>query len=91
MQAKFKSSPRQEEVKRADRIRKKSRARTLKFDANNEVPRFCSNVSVFKQLINSGPYYMCVVCNRCLYRRSVSLFNRNKFCAISDDVFSLVS
>ena len=70
---------------------KKSRARTLKFDANNEVPRFCSNVSVFKQLINSGPYYMCVVCNRCLYRRSVGLFNRNKFCAISDDVFSLIS
>ena len=91
MRAKFKSSPRHEEVKRADRIRKKSRARTLNFDANNEVPRFCSNVSVFKQLSNSGPYYICVVCNRCLYRRSVDLFNRNKFCAIFDDVFSPVS
>ena len=33
----------------------------------------------------------CVVCNHCLYRRLVSLFNRNKFCAISNDVFSLVS
>ena len=75
MRAKLKSSPRHEEVKRADRIRRKSRARTLDFDANNEVPRFCSNVSVIKQLINSGPYYICVVCNRCLYRRSVGLFN----------------
>ena len=64
MRAKFKSAPRYEEVKRADRIRKKSRARTLNFDENNEVPRFCSKVSVFKQLINSGPYYICVVCNR---------------------------
>ena len=54
-----KSSPRQEEVKKADRTHKKSRARTLNFDANNEVPRFCSKVSVFKELINSGPYYMC--------------------------------
>ena len=89
MRAKYKSSPRHEEVKRADRIRKKSRARTLNFDANNEVPRFCSKVSVFKERMNSGPYYICVVCNRCLYRRSVGLFNRNKFYAISDDVFSL--
>ena len=79
MRAKFKSSPRHEEVKRADRIHKKSRARTLNFDANNEVPRFCSNVSVFKQLIKSAPYYICVVCNCCLNRRSVGLFNRNSF------------
>ena len=33
----------------------------------------------------------CAVINRCLYRRSVGLFNRNKFCAIADDIFSLVS
>ena len=84
MRAKSKSSPRHEEAKRADRIRKKTRARTLNFDANNEVPGFCSNVSVFKQLINSGPYYICVVCNRCLYRRLMGLLNRNKFFAISD-------
>ena len=91
MRAKFKNYPRHEEVKSADRICKKSRTSTLNFDANNEVPRFCSKVSVFKELINSGPYYICVVCNRCLYRRSVGLFNRNKFCVISDDVFRFVS
>ena len=69
------------------RIHKKSRTRALNSDANNEIPRFCSKVSVFKELINSGLYYTCVVCNRCLHRRSVGLFHRNKFCAISDDVF----
>ena len=50
MRAKFKSSPRHEEVKRADRSRKKSRVRTLNFDANNEVPRFCSKDPAFKEL-----------------------------------------
>ena len=86
----FKNSPRHEEVKSTDRIRKNSRTKTLNFDAYNEVPRFCSKVSVFKELINSEPYYICVVCNCCLYRRLVGLFNRNKFSVISDDVFSLV-
>ena len=70
---------------------KKARAKTLNFDVNNEMPRFCSKVSVFKELINSGPYYICAACNRYLYRRLVCLFNRNNFCAISDDVFSLFS
>ena len=52
----FKNSPRHEEVKSADGIRKNSRAKTLlNFDAYNEVPRFCSKVSVFKELINSWP------------------------------------
>ena len=40
---------------------------------------FHSKVAVFKELINSGPYYMCVVSNRCLYRRSVCTFKRDKF------------
>ena len=56
MRAKFESSLRHNEVKRADRNCLKSRVRALNFDANNEVPRICSKVSVFKELINSGPY-----------------------------------
>ena len=92
MRAKFRNSPKHEEVKSTNRICKNSRARTLlNFDACNEVSTFCSKVSVFKELIDSGPYYICVVCNRCLYRRSVDLFSKSKFCVISDDVFSLVS
>ena len=90
MQIKFKNSPRHEEAKNANRIHKKSRARTLNFVANNELPRFCSKISVFKERIKSGPYYICLVCNRCLHRRSVGLFNRNNLFVIPDDVFSLV-
>ena len=57
----FKKSPRHEKVKSADRICKKSRGRPSNFDANNEVLRFCSKVFVFKKLIDSGPYYICVI------------------------------
>ena len=33
----------------------------------------------FKITVNNGPYYICVVCNRCLYRRSVVLFVQEKY------------
>ena len=33
----------------------------------------------FKTKVNNGPYYTCVVCNRCLYRRSVVLFVQEKY------------
>ena len=26
---------------------------------------------IFKKLINDGPFYICVVCQRCLYKKSV--------------------
>ena len=30
-------------------------------------------------MIQEGPYYVCVVCNRCLYRRSVVHFKVEKY------------
>ena len=51
---------------------------------------FHSKVTVFKELINCGLYYNCVVCNRCLYRTSVCTFKRDKYSAFSDKVFSCV-
>ena len=90
MYANFKRSPRHEDVKKADRIFKESRARKLNFNVDNQVLQFCSKISAFKRLIISGSHYLCVACNRRLYRRSVSLINGNRFSTISDDVFSLV-
>ena len=87
MRASFKSSTRHKEVKKGDRIRKKAKARKINFDADNKVPRIEFKVSVFKELINSAPYYICVVCNRNLYKKSVVLFHRDKYSVISDDVF----
>ena len=49
--ANFKSSPRHEEVKKGDRIRKKAKARKINFDVDNKVPRFEFKVSVLKSLL----------------------------------------
>ena len=79
IRASFKSFPRHDEVKKGDRIRKKAKAIKINFDAGNKVPRFDFNVSIYKELINSEQYYICVICNRNQYKKSVVLFHRNHF------------
>ena len=34
-------------------------------------------VKKFKGIVYEGPFYICQICNRCLYKRSVQLFERN--------------
>ena len=34
---------------------------------------------IFKKLINEGPFYICVVCQRCLYKKSAFCYDENKF------------
>ena len=36
-------------------------------------------ISQFCQKIKEGPYYVCTVCNRMLYRKSVLIFNKQKY------------
>ena len=36
-------------------------------------------ISQFCQTIKEGPYYVCTVCNRMLYRKSVLIFNKQKY------------
>ena len=92
MDANFKSFPRHGELKELiGLVKNQGQQPTLNFDENYEVPKFGSKVSALKKLINSGPYYICCVCNIYPYRRSVGLFNTYKFCVISDNVPSLVS
>ena len=45
-----------------------------------------SRVTVFKNAIKEGPYYICVVCHRCLYKKSVKKFISNQY-NVSCDVF----
>ena len=40
---------------------------------------FSGNVKKFRSEIEKGPYFICVVCNRCLYRKSVLMFVENKY------------
>ena len=37
-----------------------------------------NNIKTFRMEIEKGPYFICVVCNRCLYRKSVLKFNETK-------------
>ena len=34
-----------------------------------------SRVTAFKNSVKEGPYYICVVCNRCLYKKTVKNFD----------------
>jgi len=38
-----------------------------------------SRIMVFKTAVKEGPYHVCVVCNRCLYRKTVKLFDCSKY------------
>ena len=91
MPASFKISPRYEDIKKGDRIRKKAKARKTNFDADNKISKFEFKVFVLKELINPGPYYICVICNCNLYKKSVVLFRRDKSSVISDNVFRHVT
>ena len=46
-----------------------------------------SNIARFIEKINKGPVFICVVCNRCLYDRSVINFDENSY-EIDDAYFS---
>ena len=48
-----------------------------------------SNVKRFKKEIQNGPYCICVICNRCLYRRSVIRFVETKY-EIPQNLFDIV-
>ena len=40
---------------------------------------FSCKISNFEEKVRMGPYFICVVCNRCLYRKSVLSFMENKY------------
>ena len=54
---------------RHDEIKKRQR----------EIRKSIDPVKTFKDQIKEGPFYICVVCNRSLYRRSVILFKENSY------------
>ena len=41
--------------------------------------QYLSRIICFKKAIKDGPFYVCVVCNRCLYRKTVIKFNGSKY------------
>ncbi|XP_028408493.1 uncharacterized protein LOC114531049 [Dendronephthya gigantea] len=48
-------------------------------------------ISMFHTRIKEGPYYVCSVCNRLLYRKSVKLLERKKYDSVPNSVFTIVT
>ena len=47
-----------------------------------------NRIELFTKLINEGPIYTCVICNRCMYRKNTKKCNQNKYkCPF--DIFDL--
>ena len=47
--------------------------------ARKEISDGKKRIQKFKLHISQGPYFICVVCNRCLYKQLVKLFHENKY------------
>ena len=48
----------------------------------------CLNkVETFCQQIRQGPYFICTVCHRCLYKRSVRLFEHEKYHSLTAELY----
>ena len=69
---------------------KKTRRKTSKEDGcmNHLLIRKVSN---FKQLKKNGPFFICVIFNRCLYRTSVICFNIEKYSFDENIIFMVKS
>ena len=47
-------------------------------------------VTLFKKLIREGPYFICVICSRCLYQRSIVRFNFNSYSSLVKELVPYV-
>ena len=39
----------------------------------------CERIELFHKLCKEGPTFICVICNRCLYQKSVRKFDKNNY------------
>ena len=46
-----------------------------------------SRIEKFRAEVRQGPFYICVVCNRLLYKVSVTFFDENKYRGVDEEVF----
>ena len=69
--------------KEKDRKRKSTKKAVLPFK-NGIIQR----VKTFKNEIRKGPFFICVICNRLLYKISVVLFDKNKYPDVAEEVFA---
>ena len=69
-------------------IKEKKRQKYL--HEKNEKHSFANKVVLFKTPLQEGPYFICVVCNRCLYPRSVILYSKEKVPLLDENSLNFV-
>ena len=47
-------------------------------------------ILAFKAAVREGPYYICNVCNRCLYKKTVKSFKAIKYGIEFTDLFTMI-
>ena len=59
-------------------------------DKRNGITSFDKSVSKCKTLIKSGPVFVSVVCNRCLYQKSVIFLKMHRCHVDEDSIFNVM-
>jgi len=65
----------------------KEKASSDKHNKNKEQNDFTRKIKEFKRCIKNGPFYICVICNRSLYKRSLKIFRKIDYTGISEEHF----
>ena len=73
-------------LKKTKQLENRKKAKYLKIDPLlHDLDHY---ISRFHNKIKEGPYYICSVCNRLLYRKSVMLVNKNKYINVDETLFT---
>ena len=57
------------------RLKSSERSANFRCNQRNSLAR----ISAFKTAVMEGPYFICIVCNRCLYKKTVKNFDLRKY------------
>ena len=68
------------------RIRNSAKVKREKLASEKPFDR----IIAFQKAIQDGPYYICVVCNRTLYRKTVKFFHESKYETTAQNIFTNV-
>ena len=60
-------------------------------DKRKGITSFDESISKFTTLVKSGPVFVCVLCNRCHYQKSVIFLKMHKYNVDEDSIFMVMS